>query len=77
MTHASVSPELLQRIAEAIASLQYGTVHVTVHDAQVVQIEKVERVRVVPAAELTTARDSQHAPPHRTSGGVRLNRGHD
>lgn len=61
MSHASVSPELLQRIAEAIASLQYGTVHVTVHDAHVVQIEKIEKVRIAPA--------------DRTPGGVRPTHG--
>ena len=77
MTRASVSLELLQRIAEAIASLQYGTVHVTVHDAHVVQIEKVERVRVAPDADLTPGRHAPSSPAHRTPGGPRLNRGRE
>lgn len=75
MDETAVSPELLQRIAATLQSLQYGTVQITVHDARVVQIEKVERVRLAPAADLTTGRDSQHPPPHRTPGGERRTTG--
>ena len=58
MESPTVSPEILQQIARAIQSLRYGTIQVTVHDARVVQIDKVERVRIV-------------SPTNRTSGGVR------
>lgn len=53
-----VSPDILQQIAQAIQSLRYGTVQVTIHDARVVQIDKVERMRI-------------HSPTDRTSGGTR------
>ena len=49
MAEADVSPTILKQIAHAIGSLRYGTVQVTVHDAQVVQIEKLEKVRITPA----------------------------
>ncbi|MBI3997292.1 MAG: YezD family protein [Candidatus Omnitrophica bacterium] len=37
---------LLTQIADAITSLRYGTIHITVQDSQVVQIEKVEKIRL-------------------------------
>ena len=48
------SPDELtaQRILEAIHSLTYGSVEVTVHDGRVVQIDRKERIRVQqPAAK--------------------------
>lgn len=46
----------LTQIAEAIASLRYGAVHITVQDSRVVQIEKVEKIRLQkpPHADLTS-----------------------
>ncbi len=38
--HGGLSPETLQQIAQAVRSLRYGTVQITVHDARVVQIDK-------------------------------------
>lgn len=67
-------PEWLQQIAQAVRSLRYGTVQITVHDAQVVQIDKVERVRFTPAPspDLTRGRVAQDPPtPDRTAGGRR------
>ncbi|MBI4342670.1 MAG: YezD family protein [Candidatus Omnitrophica bacterium] len=53
----AIDPHLLQQISEAIRSIRYGTVQITVHNAQVVQIDKVERVRL-----------THTAPGDRTSG---------
>jgi hypothetical protein len=36
-------------VQEQIASLKFGTVTITVHDARVVQVEKSERLRLDPA----------------------------
>ncbi len=58
-----VTPELLQQIANAIGSMRYGCVQITVHEARVVQIEKVERVRLT------------NPPSDRTPGGFRHNSG--
>jgi hypothetical protein len=43
---ADVEPEVARRILDAIASLDYGAVEVTVHDGRVVQIDKRERTRI-------------------------------
>jgi hypothetical protein len=42
----ALSQDLLFQIAEAISSLQYGAIHITVQDSRVVQIEKVEKIRL-------------------------------
>lgn len=31
---------------EAVNGLEYGEVHITVHDSRVVRIEKIERIRL-------------------------------
>jgi hypothetical protein len=72
MDAAAVSPELLQQIGDAIRSMRYGTVQVTVHNARVVQIDKIERVRFTPATDLTRGPQASTPPiPDRTSGGRR------
>lgn len=35
-----------RRVLEAIGSLRYGSVEVTVHDGRIVQIDRRERVRI-------------------------------
>jgi hypothetical protein len=57
MRWLSLSPEVRQQVEEAIASLRYGTVQITVHNARVVQIDKVERVRLPLHADLSSGRD--------------------
>ena len=39
------NPAWLQVVTEKVDSLRYGVVQVTVHDGNVVQIEKTERTR--------------------------------
>jgi hypothetical protein len=39
-------PEWLELVRRQVESLRYGTVQIVVHDSQVTQIEKVERVRL-------------------------------
>lgn len=56
--HREPPQALLTEIANAIRSLRYGAVHITVQDSRVVQIEKVEKIRL---------RKSEDA--HLTSGG--------
>ncbi|MDI3328808.1 MAG: YezD family protein [Alicyclobacillaceae bacterium] len=38
----------LDRILEALEGLEYGTVQITVHDAQIVQIDRTEKRRFQP-----------------------------
>jgi len=51
-----LSTALTQRIERALRGLQHGAVQLVIHDAQVVRIERVERVRltVSPEAAMTT-----------------------
>jgi len=39
-------PEWLELVQRHVASLQYGAVEIIVHDSRVIQIEKIERVRL-------------------------------
>ena len=45
---STLSPSTEMTILEAIRSLQYGSVEVTVHDSRVVQIECKKKIRVAP-----------------------------
>ncbi|MBD8067648.1 YezD family protein [Bacillus sp. PS06] len=40
-----IDHEVLEKIISSIESLEYGTVHITIHDSQITQIEKVEKHR--------------------------------
>ena len=46
-THSSATPapEWLELVRRQVASLRYGVVQIVVHEAQVTQVEKTERVR--------------------------------
>lgn len=37
---------MLSRVREALVGLRFGQITITVHDGQIVQIERTERVRV-------------------------------
>lgn len=39
------SRQLEELVAEAIASIRYGAVEVTIHDGRIVQIERREKLR--------------------------------
>lgn len=43
---AALEADVVRRILEAIQSLHFGAVEVTVHDGRVVQIDKRERTRI-------------------------------
>ena len=75
MPEAAVSMELLHEIARAVNSIRYGTVQITVHNARIVQIDKLERVRFAPTADLTQGRTDTHPPSHRTSDASRSDDG--
>jgi hypothetical protein len=38
-------------VAEAMQGLAFGEVHITVHDSQVVRVERIERIRLEPVAK--------------------------
>jgi len=35
----------LRRIAESLSGIKYGSVHITIHDGKIVQIERTEKRR--------------------------------
>ena len=41
-----VTPEWLDLVKRQVDSLQYGVVQIVIHDSQVTQVEKTERVRL-------------------------------
>lgn len=45
-TDKRIPRDIRQRILGAIASIEYGSVEVMVHDGRVVQIERREKIRV-------------------------------
>ena len=51
---SELSPQLLSRIAEAIRSVQHGSVQIIIHDSWVVQIERAEKIRLQQCANLTS-----------------------
>ncbi|TQK45675.1 hypothetical protein FB479_11364 [Brevibacillus sp. AG162] len=42
----SLDDLLLEKIARALDGLEYGSIHIVVHDSQVVQIERTEKYRL-------------------------------
>ena len=42
------STELEQQILRAIKNVRYGSVEIIIHDSQVVQIERKEKIRFAP-----------------------------
>lgn len=40
------SSQAIERVREALAGLRYGTVTVVVHDGVVVQVERMEKIRL-------------------------------
>ena len=49
-----VSPALTRQLERALRHLRYGTVQLVVHDAQIVRIERVERIRLTDTSEALT-----------------------
>ena len=45
-TAAGTGPEWLEVVRRQVSSLRFGVVQIVVHDSQVTQIEKTERVRL-------------------------------
>lgn len=42
----ALDERLWEKIARALDSLEYGSIHIVVHDSQVVQIERTEKYRL-------------------------------
>ena len=44
------SPDTLREIARALQGLRFGAVEITVHNSQIVQIERKEKIRLQAAS---------------------------
>ncbi|GED31672.1 YezD family protein [Brevibacillus centrosporus] len=42
----ALDDQLRERVLKALEGLEYGSIHIVVHDSQVVQIERTEKYRV-------------------------------
>ncbi len=40
-----VNDAIVKDLTEAINSLRYGTIHITIHNARIVQVDKTEKSR--------------------------------
>jgi hypothetical protein len=45
---SGLAPEWLELVKRQVNSLRYGAVQIVIHDAQVTQLEKTERLRLAP-----------------------------
>ncbi len=68
MRSSALSVQLLAQIAEAIRTIRFGVVQITIHDSRVVQIEKAERIRVSPADLTAGGADEEPSRADRTTG---------
>lgn len=50
-----LSSTVAKQLEQALHNLRYGTVQLVVHDAQVVRIERTERIRLPAAADAAQA----------------------
>ena len=70
-----LSTDVIEQIVRLLQDLRYGSVQITVHDAQIVHIERVERIRVTRHADLISGGSLDEASPAgRTAGGARPGR---
>ena len=46
VARGALSQALLQQLEQALADLRYGSVQLIVHEAQIVRIERLERIRL-------------------------------
>lgn len=53
------SEQVLDAVKRALAGLKFGTVEIVVHDSKIVQVERREKVRLLP--ENARKHDSAHA----------------
>ena len=46
MIKSRIEQQILEKIKDLLESLEYGSLHITVHDSQITQIDKLEKHRV-------------------------------
>ncbi len=46
-----LSPEVTRHLETALRELRYGSIQLVIHDAQIVRIERIERIRLTESSE--------------------------
>ena len=54
-----LSSAIAQQIEQALRGLHYGTVQLVIHDATLVRIERIERLRLTVSTEAASSQTSQ------------------
>lgn len=68
----SLVPAVLRKIEQAVCSVRYGMVQITIHDGRVVQLDKLEKERLTAlSVDLTSGNQHTVSPSDRISGDKR------
>jgi hypothetical protein len=59
--------ELLREVIRSLRSVRYGSVNLTVHDGRLVEIQKLERIRMASRTERVISNDEQPTPSKEAS----------
>ncbi|GEB35204.1 MULTISPECIES: YezD family protein [Brevibacillus] len=58
----ALNEQLWEKIERALDSLEFGSIHIVVHDSQVVQIERTEKYRLPAKKEKEEGQTTQNRP---------------
>jgi hypothetical protein len=67
MNAAAASEPWLELLRQKVARMRYGSVHVTIHDGRVTQIESTEKTRLPSEPESLTDRPERNGNLHSTA----------
>ena len=62
MSAQGLTEALTISLTQALRGLRYGTIQLVVHDARIVRIERIERIRLTDPSEAATT--TQDSPTH-------------
>ena len=57
-----LSAAVVKELESALHALRYGSIQLVVHDAKVVRIERIERIRLTDPSEATTVTSGEPTP---------------
>jgi len=58
-----LSAAIVKELESALRALRYGSIQLVVHDAKVVRIERIERIRLTDPSEAHPISHGQPTPP--------------